>query len=54
MTTDDGWRIGLQSAPNHVPPQWPDASHPQQGHLLRGAGSPTRRRWRPADQPHDE
>src|SRR5262249_20202151 len=33
MTTDDGWRIGLQSAPNHVPPQWPDASHPQQAHL---------------------
>src|SRR5262249_40185992 len=33
MTTDDGWRIGLQSARNHVPPQWPDASHPQQAHL---------------------
>jgi len=33
MTTDDGWRIGLQSAPNHVPPQWPDASQPQQAHL---------------------
>ena len=33
MTTGDGWRIGLQSAPNHVPPQWPDASHPQQAHL---------------------
>ena len=33
MTTGDGWRIGLQSAPDHVPPQWPDASHPQQAHL---------------------
>jgi predicted enzyme related to lactoylglutathione lyase len=33
MTTDDGWRIGLQSAPDHVPPQWPDPSHPQQAHL---------------------
>jgi len=33
MTTDDGWRIGLQHAPDHVPPQWPDAAHPQQAHL---------------------
>lgn len=33
MTTDDGWRIGLQSAPRHVPPRWPGASHPQQAHL---------------------
>jgi catechol-2,3-dioxygenase len=33
MTTDDGWRIGLQSAPDHVPPQWPDPAHPQQAHL---------------------
>jgi catechol-2,3-dioxygenase len=33
MTTADGWRIGLQSAPDYVPPQWPDPSHPQQAHL---------------------
>ena len=33
MTTDDGWRIGLQSAPDHVPPQWPDPAYPQQAHL---------------------
>jgi catechol-2,3-dioxygenase len=33
MTTDDGWRIGLQHAPDHVPPQWPDPAHPQQAHL---------------------
>jgi len=26
------WRIGVQHAPNHVPPQWPDGS-PQQMHL---------------------
>ena len=32
MTTG-GWRIGLQSAAHYVPPQWPDASHPQQAHL---------------------
>ena len=33
MTTVDGWRIGLQAAPDHVPPQWPDPAHPQQAHL---------------------
>src|SRR5262249_30813355 len=32
-TSDDGWRIGLQQAPDHVPPQWPSAEHPQQAHL---------------------
>jgi predicted enzyme related to lactoylglutathione lyase/catechol 2,3-dioxygenase-like lactoylglutathione lyase family enzyme len=33
MTTPDGWRIGVQYAPDHVPPQWPDPAHPQQAHL---------------------
>jgi catechol-2,3-dioxygenase len=33
LTTDEGWRVGLQSAPDHVPPRWPDAAHPQQAHL---------------------
>jgi catechol-2,3-dioxygenase len=33
LSTDDGWRVGLQLAPDHVPPQWPDAKHPQQAHL---------------------
>ncbi|MFC7534136.1 VOC family protein [Actinoplanes sp. GCM10030250] len=33
MTTDDGWRIAIQSAPDHVPPDWPDPAHPQQAHL---------------------
>jgi len=33
LTTDDGWRIGLQYAPDHVPPRWPDPAHPQQAHL---------------------
>lgn len=36
LTTDDGWRIGLQSAPDHVPPRWPDPEHPQQAHLDLG------------------
>ena len=26
-------RIGVQLAPNHVPPDWPDGSPPQQMHL---------------------
>jgi catechol-2,3-dioxygenase len=33
LTTPDGWRIGLQSSPKHVRPQWPDQAHPQQAHL---------------------
>ncbi len=33
LTSVDGWRIGLQLAPDHVPPQWPDPAHPQQAHL---------------------
>ena len=27
------WRIGVQLAPNHVPPDWPDGQHQQQVHL---------------------
>ncbi|WP_219414117.1 VOC family protein [Pseudonocardia nigra] len=39
---DDGWvqlaatrgvALALQHAPDHVPPQWPEAAHPQQLHL---------------------
>ncbi len=33
LTTVDGWRIGLQDAPDHIRPQWPDPAHPQQAHL---------------------
>jgi catechol-2,3-dioxygenase len=33
LTTDDGWRIGIQAAPDHVAPQWPDGSLPQHAHL---------------------
>jgi uncharacterized glyoxalase superfamily protein PhnB len=28
-----GWRIGVQLAPNHVPPDWPHGTTPQQVHL---------------------
>jgi len=33
MTTDDGWRVGIQHAPNLQPPRWPDPAYPQQAHL---------------------
>jgi catechol-2,3-dioxygenase len=33
LKTPDGWRVGLQLAPDHVPPQWPDPEHPQQFHI---------------------
>ncbi|MGX6606577.1 VOC family protein [Micromonosporaceae bacterium Da 78-11] len=33
LDTPDGWRIGLQQAPDHVPPHWPDPDRPQQAHL---------------------
>lgn len=33
LTTGDGWRIGIQYAPDHRPPRWPDPEHPQQAHL---------------------
>jgi hypothetical protein len=27
------WHVGVQLAPNHTPPEWPDGSPPQQVHL---------------------
>jgi predicted enzyme related to lactoylglutathione lyase len=33
LTSADGWRFGIQYAPDHVPPQWPDSAHPQQMHV---------------------
>jgi hypothetical protein len=42
VSVDDDWhmvlvdgapRVGVQLAPNHVPPDWPDGSPPQQIHL---------------------
>jgi catechol-2,3-dioxygenase len=33
LTTEDGWQIDLQAAPDHVAPRWPSADHPQQAHL---------------------
>lgn len=32
VDADSEWRIGVQLAPNHVPPEWPDGN-PQQVHL---------------------
>jgi catechol-2,3-dioxygenase len=33
LTTDDGWQIGFQPAPDHKRPAWPDPARPQQAHL---------------------
>ena len=33
MRTNDGWRVGFQLAPDHLPPHWPDPARPQQAHL---------------------
>ena len=33
LKTPDGWRVGLQLAPDHVPPRWPDPENPQQFHI---------------------
>jgi catechol-2,3-dioxygenase len=33
LSTPDGWRIDLQLAPDHQPPQWPGQARPQQAHL---------------------
>jgi catechol 2,3-dioxygenase-like lactoylglutathione lyase family enzyme len=32
VLVDGEWRLGVQLAPNHVPPDWPDGT-PQQMHL---------------------
>ena len=33
VLVDGAPRVGVQLAPDHVPPQWPDGSPPQQIHL---------------------
>jgi catechol-2,3-dioxygenase len=33
LTTQDGWRVGLQLAPDHLSPRWPDPEYPQQAHM---------------------
>jgi catechol 2,3-dioxygenase-like lactoylglutathione lyase family enzyme len=33
VVVDGEWRLGIQRAPNHVPPQWPDGMQQQQIHL---------------------
>lgn len=33
IVVDGEWVAGVQHAPNHVPPQWPDGAQQQQVHL---------------------
>ncbi len=33
VLVDGEWRLGVQLAPNHVPPDWPDGTPEQQMHL---------------------
>src|SRR5690348_12928498 len=33
VLVDGQWRLGIQLAPNHVPPDWPDGMPQQQVHL---------------------
>ena len=33
VVVDGEWRLGIQLAPNHVPPEWPDGTQQQQVHL---------------------
>ena len=33
VIVDGEWRLGIQLAPNHVAPEWPDGSQQQQIHL---------------------
>ena len=33
VDADGEWRMGIQLAPNHVPPEWPDGEQQQQVHL---------------------
>ena len=33
LDADGKWRMGIQLAPNHVPPMWPDGPQQQQVHL---------------------
>ncbi len=33
LKSDGGATIAFQLAPDHVPPVWPSASHPQQAHI---------------------
>lgn len=37
---DGQWRMGIQLAPNHVPPDWPDGAQQQQIHLDLHVGDP--------------
>lgn len=28
------WRFGVQLAPNHIPPEWPDGAQQEEGHQV--------------------
>ena len=36
VSVDGEWRLSVQLAPNHVPPDWPDGTPEQQMHLDLG------------------
>ena len=40
VTPDGDWLMGIQLAPNHVPPEWPDGAQQQQVHLDLHAEDP--------------
>jgi catechol 2,3-dioxygenase-like lactoylglutathione lyase family enzyme len=33
VLADGEWRLGIQLAPNHIPPEWPNGAQQQQIHL---------------------
>jgi hypothetical protein len=42
LDSDGEWRVGVQLAPNHVPPAWPSGAQQQQIHLDLHVGDPRR------------
>ena len=40
VVVDGEWRLGVQLAPNHVPPDWPDGTPQQQPHRIPSEGLP--------------
>lgn len=42
LDADGEWRMGIQLAPNHVPPEWPDGEQQQQVHLDLHVDDPQR------------
>ncbi|NND84446.1 MAG: VOC family protein [Acidimicrobiia bacterium] len=40
VDAEGNWRMGIQHAPDHVPPAWPDGARSQQVHLDLHVGDP--------------